>query len=96
QLNIEKRPQLKKYSFFIVYLTGLCAFLLAFFGILIPLFLRNSLWTILLTIIGSIYIVLFAPYHSLEETNIIDVSINAIVEIVMNIMFVHYFKKIYN
>ncbi|MFJ7308911.1 hypothetical protein [Peribacillus frigoritolerans] len=62
----------------------------------IPLFLRNSLWTILLTIIGSIYIVLFAPYHSLEETNIIDVSINAIVEIVMNIMFVHYFKKIYN
>ncbi|MGV2448048.1 UNVERIFIED_CONTAM: hypothetical protein FO527_29070, partial [Bacillus sp. ATCC 13368] len=25
QLNIEKRPQLKKYSFFIVYLTGLCA-----------------------------------------------------------------------
>lgn len=48
------------------------------------------------TIIGSIYIVLFAPYHSLEETNNIDVSINAIVEIVMNIMFVHYFKKIYN
>ncbi|CAH0287023.1 hypothetical protein SRABI133_04121 [Peribacillus simplex] len=34
---------------------------------------------------------LIAPYHSLEETNIIDVSINAIVEIVMNIMFVHYF-----
>lgn len=47
----------------------------------------------LLTIIGSIYIVLFAPYHSLEE---IDVSIIAMVEIVMNIMFVHYFKKIYN
>ncbi|AZV60403.1 hypothetical protein [Peribacillus frigoritolerans] len=70
-------------------------FFLPFFGLVIPLFLRNSLWTILLTIIGSIYIVLFAPYHSLEETNIIDVSINAIVEIVMNIMFVHYFKKIY-
>ncbi len=66
-------------------------FFLPFFG-----FLRNSLWTILLTIIGSIYIVLFAPYHSLKETNIIDVSINAMVEIVMNIMFVHYFKKIYN
>ena len=71
-------------------------FFLPLFGLLIPLFLRNSIWTILLTIIGSIYIVLFAPYHSLEETNIIDVSINAIVEIVMNIMFVHYFKKIYN
>ncbi|MGE6613169.1 hypothetical protein ACQKFG_22090 [Peribacillus sp. NPDC076916] len=71
-------------------------FFLPFFGLMIPLFIRNSLWTILLTILGSIYIVLFAPYHSLEETNIIDVSINAIVEIIMNIMFVHYFKKIYN
>ncbi|MCK1983780.1 MULTISPECIES: hypothetical protein [Peribacillus] len=71
-------------------------FFLPFFSLMIPLFIRNSLWTILLTIIGSIYIVLFAPYHSLEETNIIDVSINAIVEMIMNIMFVHYFKKIYN
>lgn len=71
-------------------------FFLPFFSLMIPLFLRNILWTILLTIIGSIYIVLFAPYHSLDETNLIDVIIAAIVEIVMNIMFVHYFKKIFN
>ncbi|MEA3574560.1 hypothetical protein U9S01_09905, partial [Peribacillus frigoritolerans] len=32
QLNIEKRPQLKKYSFFIVYLTGLCAKCLFYIG----------------------------------------------------------------
>ena len=71
-------------------------FFLPFFSLMIPLFLRNILWTILLTIIGYIYIGFFAPYHSMDETNLIDVIIAAIVEIVMNIMFVHYFKKIYN
>ncbi|KON68604.1 hypothetical protein [Peribacillus butanolivorans] len=71
-------------------------FFLPFFSLMIPLFLRNILWTILLTIIGFIYIGFFAPYHSMDETNLIDVIIAAIVEIVMNIMFVHYFKKIYN
>jgi heme/copper-type cytochrome/quinol oxidase subunit 4 len=71
-------------------------FFLPFFSLMIPLFLRNILWTTLLTIIGFIYIGFFAPYHSMDETNLIDVIIAAIVEIVMNIMFVNYFKKIYN
>ena len=71
-------------------------FFLPFVGLMIPLFLRNILWSILLTIIGYTYIFLFAPYQPFEETNIIDVIITAIVEIAMNIMFVHYFKKIFN
>ncbi len=71
-------------------------FFLPLFSLTIPLFLRSILWSIPLFIIGYTYIELFAPYHSLDETNLIDIIMFAIVEIVMNIMFVHYFKKIYN
>lgn len=71
-------------------------FFLPFCSLMIPLILRYTIWTILLTIVGCIYIIVFAPYHSLDETNLIDVIIAVILEITINIMFVHYFKKIYN
>lgn len=71
-------------------------FFLPFFSLTIPLFLRSFLWSIPLFIISYTYIELFAPYHSLDETNLIDIIMFAIVGIAINIMNVHYFKKIYN
>ncbi|QOS90230.1 hypothetical protein [Peribacillus sp. JNUCC41] len=71
-------------------------FFLPFFSLTIPLFLRSILWSIPLFIISYTYIELFAPYHSLDETNLIDIIMFAIVGIAINIMNVHYFKKIYN
>lgn len=71
-------------------------FFLAFFSLMTPLLFRYTIWSILLTIVGCIYIIAYAPYHSLDETNLIDVIIAVILEIIINIMFVHYFKKIYN
>lgn len=71
-------------------------FFLPFFSLTIPLLLRSILWSIPLFIISYTYIELFAPYHSMDETNLIDIIMLAIVSIAINIMNVHYFKKIYN
>jgi hypothetical protein len=71
-------------------------FFLPFFSLTIPLFLRSFLWSIPLFIISYTYIELFAPYHSMDETNLIDIIMFTIIGIAINIMNVHYFKKIYN
>jgi hypothetical protein len=71
-------------------------FIIPFISLSIPLFIRSILWTILVSIIGYTYILFFAPYHSMDETNLIDVLISTIVDIMINVMFVHYFKKIFN
>ncbi|TDL84654.1 hypothetical protein E2R55_27165 [Vibrio vulnificus] len=71
-------------------------FFLPFFSLTIPLFLRSFLWSIPLFIIGYTYIELFAPYHSMDETNLIDIIMFTIIGIAINIMNIHYFKKIYN
>ncbi|MFF2291206.1 hypothetical protein [Peribacillus butanolivorans] len=71
-------------------------FFLPFFSLTIPLFLRSILWSIPLFIIGYTYIELFAPYHSMDETNLIDIITFTIVGIAINIMYVYYFKKIFN
>lgn len=71
-------------------------FFLPFISLTIPIFLRYILLFVILTVIGYTYIFLFAPYHSMEETNLIDLTVSITVEIVYNLMFIHYFKKIYN
>lgn len=71
-------------------------FFLPFISLTIPIFLRYILLFIVLTVIGYTYIFLFAPYHSMEETNLIDLAISITVEVVYNLMFIHYFKKIFN
>ncbi|SES45266.1 hypothetical protein SAMN05518872_1181, partial [Psychrobacillus sp. OK032] len=35
------------------------------------------------------------PYQSLYETNLMDLTISIVVEVVYNLMFIHYFQKIY-
>lgn len=71
-------------------------FFLPFFSLTIPLFLHTFVWSIPLFIIGYIYIELFAPYHSMDETNLIDIIMFTIIGITINIMNIHYFKKIFN
>ncbi|MCK1983799.1 MULTISPECIES: hypothetical protein [Peribacillus] len=71
-------------------------FFLPFFSLTIPLFLRSFLWSVPLFIIAYTYIELFAPYHSMDETNLIDIIMFTIIGIAINIMNVHYFKKIFN
>ncbi|WP_163102187.1 hypothetical protein [Peribacillus alkalitolerans] len=71
-------------------------FLLPFISLVIPIFLRYILLFIILMVIGFIYIFIFAPFHSMEETNLIDLIISITVEIFYNLMFIHYFKKIFN
>lgn len=71
-------------------------FFLPFFSLTIPLFLRTTLLSIILTVIGYTYIIFLAPFHSLDETNAIDLTISIIVEVVFNLMFIYYFKKIFN
>ncbi|MCU6599696.1 hypothetical protein OCO53_04370 [Peribacillus frigoritolerans] len=71
-------------------------FFLPFFSLTIPLFLHTFVWSIPLFIIAYTYIELFAPYHSMDETNLIDIIIFTIIGIAINIMNIHYFKKIFN
>jgi hypothetical protein len=71
-------------------------FFFPFISLVIPIFLRYILLLIILTVIGYIYIFMFAPFHSMEETNLIDLIISITVEIIYNLMFIHYFKKIFN
>ena len=68
-------------------------FFLPFISLTIPIFLRYTLLFIILTVIGYTYILFFAPYHSMEETNLIDLTISITVEVVYNLMFIQYFKK---
>lgn len=71
-------------------------FFLPFISLTIPIFLRYMLLFIILTVIGYTIIFPLAPYHSLEETNVIDLTISITVEVVYNLLFIHYFKKIFN
>ncbi|MBM7692217.1 heme/copper-type cytochrome/quinol oxidase subunit 4 [Peribacillus deserti] len=71
-------------------------FFLPFFSLTIPIFLRTTLLSIGMNIVGYSYILFFAPYHSMEETNLIDIIISIIVEVIFNMMMIHYFKRIYN
>lgn len=71
-------------------------FFLPFFSLTIPLFLHTFVWSIPLFIIAYTYIELFAPYHSMDETNLIDIIMFTIIGIAINIMNIHYFKKIFN
>jgi len=71
-------------------------FFLPFFSLTIPLFLHTFVWSIPLFIIAYTYIELFAPYHSMDETNLIDIIIFTIIGIAINIMNIHYFKQIFN
>lgn len=70
-------------------------FLIPFISLTIPIFLRNILLIIVLNGIGYFVIYDLLPYQSLDETNLMDLTISIIVEVVYNIMFIHYFKKIY-
>ena len=71
-------------------------FLLLFFSLTIAIFLRTTLLLIILNVIGYTYIIFFAPYHSMDETNLIDIIISITFEVVYNLMLIHYFKKIFN
>ncbi|WP_075617205.1 hypothetical protein [Paenisporosarcina indica] len=71
-------------------------FFLPFISLTIPIFLRYILLFIILTVIGYTFIFPFLPYYSLEETNLMDLSISIVVEFVYNLLFIHYFKKIFN
>ncbi|ALC85272.1 hypothetical protein AM499_05165 [Bacillus sp. FJAT-22090] len=70
-------------------------FFIPFFSLTIPIFLRNILLIIALNGIGYFVIYDFLPYQSLYETNLMDLTISIVVEVVYNLMFIHYFKKIY-
>lgn len=70
-------------------------FFIPFISLTIPILLRNILLIIALTVIGYLIIYDLLPYQSLDETNLMDLAISIIVEVVYNLMFIHYFKKIY-
>ena len=71
------------------------AFFLPYISLSIPIMLRNIILIIALNVIGYFVIYDFLPYQSLEETNLMDLTISIIVDVVYNVMFIHYFKKIY-
>lgn len=70
-------------------------FLIPFISLTIPILLRNILLFIALDGIGYFVIYDLLPYQSLDETNLMDLTISIITEFVYNLMFIHYFKKIY-
>ena len=70
-------------------------FFLPYISLAIPILLRIILLVIALNVIGYFLIYDLLPYQSLEETNLMDLTISIIVEVVYNLMFIHYFKKIY-
>lgn len=69
-------------------------FFLLYISLTIPILLRNILLIIALNVIGYFLIYDLLPYQSLEETNFMDLTISIIVEVVYNLMFIHYFKMI--
>lgn len=71
-------------------------FFLPFVSLTIPIFLRYILLFSILTVIGYTLIFPLVPYYSLEETNLMDLTISILVEFIYNLMFIHYFKKIFN
>lgn len=71
-------------------------FFLPFISLTIPISLRYILLFFILTVIGYTFIFPFVPYYSLEETNLMDLTISIVVEFVYNLMFIHYFNKIFN
>ena len=71
-------------------------FFFPFISLTIPILLRYLLLFIILTVIGYTFVFPFLPYYSLEETNLMDLTISIVVELVYNLMFIHYFKKIFN
>lgn len=71
-------------------------FFLPFISLTIPILLRYLLLFSILTVIGYTFVFPFLSYYSLEETNLMDLTISIVVEIVYNLMFIHYFKKIFN
>ncbi|TCN22664.1 hypothetical protein [Mesobacillus foraminis] len=70
-------------------------FFLPYFSLNIPIFIRTTILSILLMIIGYTYILMFAPQHSMDGTNVIDLAISIIVELVFNAMLVQSFRKVY-
>jgi len=69
-------------------------FFLPYISLTIPILLRNILLVIALDVIGYLIIYDLLPYQSLDETNLMDLAISIIVEVVYNLMFIHYFKII--
>ncbi|MBD7943975.1 hypothetical protein H9650_07565 [Psychrobacillus sp. Sa2BUA9] len=69
-------------------------FFLPYISLAIPILLRYILLVIALNGIGYFLIYDLLPNQSLEETNLMDLTISIIVEVVYNLMFIHYFKKI--
>lgn len=91
--------QKKRYRifFWIIFTLSVLAYPVVYiFSLTIPLFLHTFVWSIPLFIIAYTYIELFAPYHSMDETNLIDIIMFTIIGIAINIMNIHYFKKIFN
>jgi len=69
-------------------------FFLPYISLTIPILLRNILLVIALDVIGYFFIYDLLPYQSLDETNLMDLTISIIVNVVYNLMFIHYFKII--
>lgn len=70
-------------------------FIIPYISLAIPILLRNILLIFALTIIGYFILYDFLPEQSLEETNLMDLTISIIANLVYNIMFIHFFKKVY-
>ncbi|AMO84337.1 hypothetical protein B857_00926 [Solibacillus isronensis B3W22] len=70
-------------------------FFLPYISLAIPILLRFILLVIALNVIGYFLIYDLLPYQSLEETNLMDLTISIIAQVFYNLMYIHYFKKIY-
>lgn len=70
-------------------------FFLPYISLAIPILLRFILLVIALNVIGYFLIYDLLPYQSLEETNLMDLTISIIAQVIYNLMYIHYFKKIY-